>query len=249
MIYLFLVLFGSLFSAPIGNPTLPALLEEGFVIPDTYWSNPQCGFSFDYLVQKRMRCCHSSKPIGLRKGFISGASELGTVIWSIRERFNFQIELGSGQFSWGWEQKGRNVLGTSRGGLLWGGDAKLIILNVRDTTLAIDAQAGGWDWMSGSSTSNGFASGDDVTSQLRYWQLGAALTQKISLFAPYIGFAVNRTRFKVWHLPTGTGRFHARHQIGPFGGCSISNGNRFLANIEWRGWFEEGVSLSSQIRF
>lgn len=249
MIYLLLLFCVGLFGAPVGNPTLPALLEEGFLIPDTHWSNPQFGFSFDYLIQKKIRCCHSSKSLGLRKGFISGASEIGTLVWSIRERFNIQLELGSGQYSWGWQQKGRNVLGRSSGGVLWGGDAKLIILGIKDTTFAIDAQAGGWDWMNGSSTSNGFASGDHVNSLLRYWQLGAALTQKIQFFAPYLGFAVNRTRLKVWHLPTGTGRFHARHQIGPFGGCSISSGNRFLANIEWRGWFEEGLSFSAQIRF
>lgn len=247
--WLFLFFVIPLFSAPVGNPTLPSLLEEGFAIPDTCWSNPQCGFSLDYLVQKRMRSCHSSKPLALRKGFISGTSEIGTFVWSIRERFNIQLELGSGQFSWGWQQRGRNVLGSSRGGLLWGGDAKLIVFNVRDTSFALDAQAGGWDWMDGTSKTNGLASGDHVTSELRYWQLGAALTQKISLFAPYLGFAVNRTRFKVWRLPTGTGRMHARHQIGPFGGCSLSSGNRFLMGVEWRGWFEEGIAFSAQIRF
>ncbi len=196
-----------------------------------------------------MRSCHSSDCLHLRKGFIAGTSELGTFCWSIRERFNLQLMLGSGQFSCGWQQKDRNVIGSLSGGLLWGGDAKLIVFNARDTTFAVDAQAGGWDWMGGSSTTNGKPSGESVTSLLRYWQLGVALTQKISLFAPYLGFAVNRTRFKMWHLPTGTGRMHARHQLGPFGGCSISSGDRFLMGVEWRGWFEEGLSFSAQIRF
>jgi hypothetical protein len=249
LIFLFLLLFLKLTAVPVGNPGLPALLEEGFVIQDTAWSNPQCGFSFDYLFQKRMRSCHSSDFLGLNKGFISGTSEVALITWNIRERFNFQIEFGTGQFSYGWQQKNLHILGNIRRGLLWGGDAKLIILSVRDTTFGLDAQAGGWDWMDGFSTYNGLAGSNHVKSILRFWQLGAALTQKIAFFAPYLGFAINRTRFKVSGLSTGTGRMHARHTLGLFGGCSISNGDRFLMGVEWRGWFEQGISLSAQLRF
>lgn len=238
-----------LISMPIGNPSLPFLLQEGLVIPDTSWSNPQCGFTGDYLFQKRFRTCHSSKRLNLSKAFLSGASEIATFAWSIRERFNIQVGLGSGQYSWGWIQKGKSILGNARGSLLWGGDAKLIIFNIRDTILGLDAQAGGWDWMEGSTTVNGKFGNSDATSLLRYWQIGAAITQNISLFSPYLGFAINRTRFKACHLATGTVRLHARHQMGPFVGCSICNGNSLLLNVEWRGWFEEGIAVTAQLRF
>jgi hypothetical protein len=250
VVYLQCVLFFSiLFSAPIGNPTLPSLLQEGFVVPDKCWSNPQCGFIGDYLVQKRFRSCHSNRSLDLRKACLSGTSEIATAAWSVRERLNIQLNLGSGQFSWRWQQGGRNIRGKARGGLLWGGDAKLIILGIRETSLAVDAQAGGWDWMNGSSTINGKAGADGVKSLLRYWQMGVAFTQKISLFSPYLGIAVNRTRFKVSQLTLGTGRMHARHNIGPFGGCSICDTSRLLLNMEWRGWFEEGIALTAQLRF
>jgi len=207
------------------------------------------GVSGDYLIQKRLRPCRQSNPLGLHKATLWGSSEVAAVAWSVRERFNFQVELGSGQFQWRWKQTGRNVSGRSNGGLIWSGDAKLIILEINDTTFAFDAHAGGWDWMDGHATTNGIALPETTQSYLRYWQIGAALTQKISLFAPYLGFAVNRTRFKVSHLPTGNGRMHARHVVGPFGGCSICNGSKILVNLEWRGWFEEGISLSTQVRF
>lgn len=239
----------SLFSTPVGNPTLPFLLQEGLVMPDTSWCHPECGFTGDYLFQKRFRTCHSSKRLELSKPFMSGVSEVATFAWSIRERFNLQIGLGSGQYSWGWIQRGQRISGTMRGGLLWGGDAKLIILGVRDTVLGIDAQAGGWDWMKGSTTLEGNFSDSEVSSLLRYWQVGLALTQNISLFAPYLGCAINQTRVKVFDIKTGTGRLHGRHKIGPFGGCSISNGNKLLLNVEWRGWFEEGISFTGQLRF
>lgn len=237
-----------LFAAPIGNPTLPYLLDEGFCLEDTTWTSPQCGFSFDYLFQKKLRPCHSS-PAPLQKASLSGFSEVFEVTWNIKERFNLQVDAGSGQFSYSWIQRGHRVEGFARGGLVWGCDAKWAILNIRDTFLALSGQVGGWDWMDGSATIAGVPSTNSAHSLLRYWQIGGAVTQKIALFAPYLGFAINRTRMKVWDLPTGTGRMHARHVLGPFGGCSLSTGDRFLFNLEWRGWFEEGITLAGHIRF
>ena len=171
------------------------------------------------------------------------------VAWSIRERFNFQIELGSGQFHWRWKQQERNLTGQSDGGLIWGADAKLILLEIKDTSFAVDTQAGGWDWMEGPASTNGVALAGTTQSKLRFWQIGVAVTQKIALFSPYLGLAANRSRLKISHLSTGNGTMHARHDLGPFVGCSICNGVKFLVNLEWRGWFEEGVALSGQIRF
>lgn len=238
-----------LHSVPVGNPSLPSLIQEGFFISDASWSNPQCGISLDYLISKRLRPCRSSQKLSLHKAFLTGVSQIGTAAWNIRERFNFQVEIGSGQFNWRWKQIGRNVEGIANGGVIWSGDAKLIILEVKDTTFAADAHAGGWDWMDGPAASNGIALSGKSRSHLRYWQVAASLTQRISLFSPYFGFAINRTRFKVSKLSTGTGWMHARHVVGPFGGCSLCNGNNFLLNLEWRGWFEEGISVSAQVRF
>lgn len=160
---------------------------------------------------------------------ISGISESGTLIWNIKERSSIQIELGSGQYSW----KLNHLSGKSKGGLLWSGDAKLIVFQVKDLTFAIDAQYGGWNH-------TGLLS--------RYWQLGPAFTYKIGAFSPYVGCAVNRTRSKL-SSQKGTFWLHERHHVGPFGGCSISNGDRYLVNLEWRGCFEDGATLSVQIRF
>lgn len=174
---------------------------------------------------------------------------MGILAWSIQERFNFQIELGSGNFDWNWQQMGSRLSGQSYGGLLWEGDAKLVLFEAKDTLFALDGQAGGWSWMEGPITLNGVSLTQFSHSLLRFWQVSAALSQKISWFTPYLGMAVNHTRMKISQLPTGSVWLNARHTLGPFGGCTISNGSLFLVNWEWRGWFEEGVSLSAQIRF
>ena len=248
-VLIFLGLFIHGFASSIGNPSAPALLDDGFVFPDTSWSHPQIGFLGDYMASKRMRTCHASKELHIHKGYLSGTSELATFTWNIREKINIQMQAGSGQFSWRWNQKGKNIQGHSSKGVVWAGDAKVIVIAIKDTTFAADVQAGGWDSMKGSSTIDATINTCDPRSKYRYWQMGFAFTQKIGFFSPYLGYAVNSSCFKVSHMPTGTGRLHAYHKSGPFGGISLTTGNRFLGNFEWRSFFEEGVSLSAQIRF
>ena len=244
MIFLLFLFFCEASASSVGNPALPSLLDEGFCIADTSWTNPQCGVLVDCLFEKRLKSSSN-----IHQSFLSGTSEMGQVIWNIRERFNLQAQLGSGQYTFRYRQKGDTIQGGFRGGLLFGGDAKLIIFNAKDTTFALDAQVGGWHWMKGASTLNETHQILDVTSQLRYWQLGVGLSQKISIFSPYIGLAVNRISLEIVNPPWKTRRLHARHNLGPFGGCSIGSGNRFLLNCEWRAFFEYGLSVSGQIRF
>ncbi len=242
----FSVLFLSsfpLYPITVGNPSFPSVLEEGFAIPDTDWSNVQGGLYLDYLIQKKL---HSSK---VHKAFLSGISEVGCLIWSIRDRFNLQLGLGSGQFDWRYHRNGYNISGNMRGGLLWSGDAKLVLFQTKDTMLALSGSAGGWDWMEGMATQNEHFLTARARSLLRYWQVGLAFTQQISCFFPYLGIAWNRTRFEIWKVGLTDVTMHAWHDLGPFGGCSLSSGNRFLLNLEWRGWFEDGVSLAFQLRF
>jgi hypothetical protein len=244
-----LALFATLLAAPIGNPSSPAQLEEGFFIPDTSFSNVQIGFTGDYLLQKRMRGCHATKAIKLHDGKIEGTSNNADVVFSVWERFNFLGHVGIGECQWKWKQQDEMIVGQSGSGLVWSGGAKAILLELFDTSLAMDAQAGGWDFMKGHSSLNGaFIPGTNCV-KLRFWQVGAAISQRISLLTPYIGCMANQTRFQVTHLQTGSAHFHSQFVLGPFAGCSMSNGSKFFLNLECRGGFEEGVSLSGQIRF
>ncbi|MES2273002.1 MAG: hypothetical protein V4487_02285 [Chlamydiota bacterium] len=223
--------FFSLFGAFIGNPSMPALLEEGFFISDRCWSNPQVGFSYDFLLQKTLRPCHHCS--SSKESKIWGNSQVGEIIWNIRERFNLGARLGSARAEWQWMQQGQKFGG--RGGVfLWSGDAKLILLEVKDTSFATDVSGGGWD---------------GARLKLRYWQVNLALTQKFRFFAPYLGCSFNQTRVNICSSSAGLARFFSKRIAGPFIGCSVSNGAYVLLNGEWRGWFEEGVTLSAQVRF
>ena len=235
----------------LGNPASPAILEQGFFISDTNWSNIQFGFVEDALFQKKFFARQSSKGLGLRKASIEGMSQAGYVAWGIAERFHVQCELGSGRFFWRWKQEINTAIsGKVAEGLIWSGDAKLVIFEIKDTLLAVDVHAGGWDWMRGFAESNGKPLSGCVASEMRYWQVGAALAQKIvQLFVPYFGVAVNRSRLKMRKLESGIGWLRSSHSVGPFVGCTVTRGTLFFLNLEWRGGFEQGFSISGQVRF
>lgn len=221
----------TVFAASIGNPSTPALLEEGLFIPDQTWSSPQAAYEGDFLLEKKLK---SQSDSGIEKAQLEGNSQLGELAWCIRERFLLQVELGTGAFKWRWNGSNLSFSEKVNGGLIYNGSAKLLILEVKETSIAVDGHVGGWSGMKGNSGSAHF----------RYWQFAVGLTQKIGMFAPYAGVAINQSRYKIDQI-----YFRGEETVGPFLGCSLTNGALIFLNLEWRGWFEEGLSLSGQIRF
>jgi hypothetical protein len=247
--WLFLFCAFHLLAVPIGNPTAPSILEEGFFIPDTSWTNLQGGVAFDWLVKQRFCARTSSQSFGLHRAELSGSSQLGNATWNIAERLNIQIDLGSGRYFWQWKQVGDVAIeGDLSGGMLWSGSAKLVVIEIKDISLSADVHAGGWDWMKGHAASNGVPLGQTVYSEMRYWQFGAALSQKFDFLIPYLGVLANRSRLKISKLESGIGWLRSRHTMGLFLGCTLSKGTDIALNVEWRGGFEQGLAISGQIR-
>jgi hypothetical protein len=186
----------------------------------------------------------------LHKAQVKGISQLGNITWNIFERVNIQVELGSGQFDWQWKQdQNQFISGKLNGGLIWSGSAKAVFLELKDTSIAADAHVGGWNWMEGPVVAGGTPLEGTARSHMWYWQLAGSITQKIYIFFPYLGIAANQTELKISHLSTGTGWLRSRHQLGAFGGCTLSTGSYFFLNLEWRSGFEQAFSISGQFRF
>jgi hypothetical protein len=239
----------SLFCAPIGNPAAPSLLEEGFFIPDTSWTNFQIGFTQDFLIEKMFRAARTSPLQPVSQASLSGNAELAEAVWSIKERFNMRFAVGPGTFDWSWIQTQGRLEGESGTGV-WGGlNGSLILLEVKDTSLAIEGQIGGWIGAQADVCLNGVPLAGQAQCDFHYWQAGAALTQKIGILAPYLGCTVNQTVFHATQLATGNVRLRSLTIVGPFAGCTLTTGTMASLNLEWRGWFEEGISVSGQLRF
>lgn len=246
---LFLLPIFSLFASPIGNPAAPSLLEEGFFIPDTSWTNVQLGFTQDFLLQKLFRPSRRSPLQNIHKASLSGNAQLAEVVWNIRERLNVQAVAGPGFFEWSWIQPQGRLEGESDTGFFSAGTASLIIWEIKDTTLAAEGQVGNWRGARADVSINGVPQSEKAKVYFYYWQAGAALTQKIGPLAPYLGCMVNQTIFRAKRLQTGSARLRSLLIVGPFAGCTIGTGALASLNLEWRGWFEEGVSISCQLRF
>jgi hypothetical protein len=246
-IFPFLFAVGALQAAPIGNPASPALLQEGLFIADTVWCQPRASFIEDFLMQKKLSGSRHYAHVGNVK--IKGTSSLGCASWSIRERFDLSFIAGSGSQTLRFSLDDQQYKARFQGGLIWYGEVKLIVIEVKDTTLSGYGEAGGWDWMSGPFQIEGEVVSRHSDLLMRFWTVGATLSQKIGIFNPYAGVAVMRSRWKFDETHSGGFLFHQKYPVGPLVGCSISNTSKFLLNVEWRGWIENAVSVSGEVRF
>lgn len=248
-IFSFLILLTPFaFGAPIGNPASPSILQDGLCISDTFWCQPRVTFLGDFTSQRLFIC--TKGPASVQKIFSSAAAQLGMVTWSIRERFDCSLVLGSGQNRFCLYQGNHRVEFKPSGGLIWYGEAKLIILEILDTVLGGFAEAGGWDWMKGPLYENERPLNRRSHLQMRFWEFGMALTQRIGFFFPYGGAAVAKSRWKVtsFFFPEPY-RLEQKYTIGPFIGCSLSPTSKISLNAEWRGWIENAWTISCEARF
>lgn len=230
-------------AAPIGNSCSPAILQEGLLIPDTVWTQPRVGFFEDWTIQ------HQLAGISLKNVSFEGTSSVGSLVWSMFERLDIALFFGSGQNTFRMMQGSTALEAQASGGLIWYGEGKLILLEVQDTTFSAFAEAGGWDWMTGPFYTDGRPTASQAHLSMRFWEMGVALSQQIGLFSPYGGVAVMHSRWKMDHTSVGTFWFHQKYPVGPFLGCTLSKGSKILLNIEWRGWIENALTLSGEVRF
>ncbi len=233
----------SLLAAPIGNPASPVLLQQGAFIPDTVWCQPRASFFEDFTFQQQLSCSSA------QNSSTSSVSSLGSVTWSIRERFDLSLILGSAENYFRIYQGNRLLEFRPSGGLVWYGEGKLILLEVKDTVLSIFGEAGGWNWMKGPAYINERPQKHDAHLQMRFWQAGIALTQQIGFFSPYLGVAVLRSRWKLTEASSKVFRFHQKYTAGPFLGCTFSTASKIALNIEWRGEIENALTVSGEFRF
>ncbi len=78
----------------VGNLADPAILEEGFWIPDRCWSSLRAGVSGDFLFCKRLKPCRVSRSMHLERPEIDWQLAVCDIGWNIRERFDLHLLAG-----------------------------------------------------------------------------------------------------------------------------------------------------------
>jgi hypothetical protein len=237
----------SLFAAPVGNPASPSILQKGLFISDTRWCQPRASFAQDFTSQQLLTGSESKNFV--QKASLKGRSQLGTATWSIQERFDLSMTLGtsSNQFRFFELDQIREFQASS--GLVWFGSAKLALIELKETSFSLFGQAGGWDWMKGPYSIQKRPVIGEAALHLRFWQVGAAFSQRIGHFSPYMGIVVFESVWKVTMKNEEIYRFSQTYDTGPIVGCTLSSASAFSLNVEWRGWFENAFNVSGEIRF
>jgi len=95
-IFLLVLLFlFFIFSAPSGSPSLPAIIEEGFFIPDTKWVNFRLGFLAYHALDLVMEFDEVGKDNNFHLRKVKANANLGVVTINIKDRLDLYAEIGS----------------------------------------------------------------------------------------------------------------------------------------------------------
>ncbi|MBF8262961.1 MAG: ompA-A [Parachlamydiales bacterium] len=249
-IIIFLLLFRFAEASLIGNPSDPAILEEGFWISDRCFSSIRAGMAGDCLFLKRLRTCRTSHKWGISRPEMNWNLALADIGWNIRERFAIHLLAGpAAAVQYRWRSGGAAYEANSHQGMFWGGSAKLTVLEVQETTLGVDFHGGGIEWMEGPVIQNGTPESRDFTSRLYFWQIAAGLSQTVGSLRPYAGAAVQQLSCILHSVSFKHLRFHDLVQVGMYEGCSFSVGSKISLNIEARQFFESGIAVTGELRF
>ncbi len=248
---LFFVCFSSaLFASWVGNPADPCVLGEGLWIKDTSFSSLRVGVNGDYLLTKRMRPARVSQKAGVSGAELSWRLISCDISWNIKERFSLGILVGSASAANVlWRQNSTFYQAPGRSGLFWGADAKLILLEMKETSLGVDARIAEIRNVEGVLLANGRAVSGEFSSRLYFWQVGVGLSQDLGFLKPYAGAVVERLTARIRAPECGSLRLRDLLLIGTYEGCSVTLGSKMFLNIEARQFFESGLSLSGELRF
>ena len=230
-------------SVPVGNPYSPAILEQGILIPDTVWCQPRISFAEDWTLFQELTSSKIAQPI------FNGSSQIFSCSWSILERFDVSLSLGTAQNKYRFLSNFGTIEGKVSGGMIWYGETKLILLEILDTGFSLFGEAGGSSFMKGPALLNEQPLKENSDFKMRFWKVGGAISQKIGPFVPYIGAFVCHSCWKGDFGDFFTIYLRQKKPVGALLGCSFSKGKVVSLNLEWRGWNEESITISGELRW
>jgi len=246
---LFFPLF--IFSSPVGNLSYPAIIEEGFIIPDTQWVNFRLGYQVydaDDLVMQ-FNDLAKENDFHLRK--VKGYANTGIFTLNIKERLDLYTEIGSYRLETEFRRLSNLYVAKSENDIIYRGGVKLIFFEVLDFTLGADINYSVFWAASSFLTRNDRPIKDDLKFSLKEWQIAVGLAQKISILRPYIGVAYRDTQIDMKQTSLILSDLHLIYEkkAGVFLGTSASLGTFVLVNAEIRLVNERATTFSVELRF
>lgn len=247
-----------LLAAPIGNPSSPDIIEEGFVISPAAGASIRVGYEGNFVSDERLRQYREGK--GRVDTFQQDVNS-GTLTLNILNRIDFYGVLGASRIQADWRFENNNVetrIETETNyRLAWAAGTNILLLTWGNTSLG----AGGRysftkpsiSWL----TSNG-APVSNVNTDIKFkeWQGDLGFSHKIDIFMPYIGVKYTNAKAKIIDAQTpisnsgdSSNYMKRKYHVGVYLGCTISNAKLFMLNLEARLIDEEAVTIAGDIRF
>ncbi|NGX34864.1 MAG: hypothetical protein K1060chlam1_01223, partial [Candidatus Anoxychlamydiales bacterium] len=183
-----------IFSAPSGSPSLPAIIEEGFFIPDTKWVNFRLGYqayNASDLVMK-FEAFGKDNNFHLRK--IKANANLGVFTINIKDRLDLFTSIGPYKLEPEFRQGSSLYIAKSNNDMLYRAGARLVFFEILDFTLGASAKYTIFSSSNDYLTINDRPVDSDLKFDLKEWQIDVGLAQKISILRPYIGVSYRDTQ-------------------------------------------------------
>lgn len=256
--FLSLLSFCQLLSAPVGNPSFPRLIEEGFFIPNTSPVNLRVGYEGDFVGDARLEQFDGSCG---RVDDYDQESNCGVVTLNIFNRIDFYSLFGSSRSNANWrftnEQIAHRVEVETLYDFIWGVGTRGVLYGTETISLGLGGryEQVHYDnlWM----TVDGMVERTPHSFlHWRAWQLDLDFSYKIDLFSPYIGLkysnvraTVSRSSVPIANNGAGTNQFRNRNPVGLVIGCTLSSGKYFMLNVEGRLIDESAVTISGDLKF
>lgn len=217
--FLFIPIF--VFSLENGNPSLPFILYEGILIPDTKPFSFRTSFLIDSLFYQQLNAFSSEVKIEGNRYFS---------VWTlnIKERVDLYGAFGRTEL----EITDSNFV-NKKGSTFFIG-AKAIVLEMSKTRLGFDAKY----------TKGPISSFRNSLVYFESWQVGGGISQDVSFATPYLGLMFSDT-----HLRGNNLHSEPNDQYTLFLGLTITNHSYLLVNVEARFFDEQALSGSIEIRF
>lgn len=259
LLFLFSFAFVSAFGAPVGNPSFPKIIHQGFFIPKKCWANVRGGYEGDFVVDGQMK--QDEEGSGSVDKYTQ-TSNSGTATLNLLERLDLYGVFGTTMVCAQWRfsdmaERIRNVQMETHHDFLWAVGARAVLYSYGNWDLGLGARYSAlhnhvlWLTVDGSNISV-----HGSRYRWREWQANLGVSYHIDLFTPYIGVDYLSARSILYRVNSsiadfGSKRDHFTNEIpvGMYLGCTLSMGKYFMLNVEARLIDEEAFSLNGDFRF
>jgi hypothetical protein len=249
----------SLFGAPVGNPSFPRLLKEGFLIPESNHFNIRLGYEGDFMTNGYMK--QTVEGYGRVDNYCQDVNS-GTLTLNFFDRLDLYGVFGAARTCADWryiyeEAIWRVQLETSYQ-FLWAAGGRVVLFEWGKTIFGVSGRYSStqthptWTVLNDIPIPSG-----GTCLQWSAWQIDGNIAYPIDIFVPYLGIKYLSAQAKVGPFSdvpiasSGSGTLHMRNRnpVGIVIGCTLTTERYFMLNIEGRLIDEFACSIVGDFRF